>query len=166
MNKREPVYLHDEAVYKLVIEMLEEFLPLPEEGKDYTAREIYDVLLAAASQDTSVDNICHSSETGPSANTVRNRVREAYDLKEVEQRINQALTEKIPRKLFSRGHRVAIDLVLTPYYGKETETTAPELVRGERREGTTRFHAYATAYVILNGERFTLALTFVAAEDR
>jgi putative transposase len=165
-QKRNEVYLHDEAVYKVVKEIVEKYLPLPDQGKDYTASEIVDVLLAAASQDTSVDNICHSSETGPSANTVRHRVRAAYDLNQVEQRINQALAEKLSRKLFKRGQRVAIDLVLTPYYGKETEATAPELVRGERREGTTRFHAYATAYVIVNGERFTLALTFVWAEDR
>ena len=165
-QKRREVYLQDEAVYKLVKEMLEKFLPIADQGKDYTASELYDVLLAAASQDTSVDNVCHSSETGPSANTVRDRVREAYYLKEVEKRINQALAEKIPRKLLKLGQRVAMDLVLTPYYGKETEKTAPELVRGERRQGTTRFHAYATAYVILNGERFTLALTFVEAKDR
>jgi hypothetical protein len=87
-------------------------------------------------------------------------------LKQVERRINRALAEKLSRKLFTRGQRVAIDLVLTPYYGKETELTAAELVRGERRDGTTRFHAYATAYVIVNGERFTLALTFVGATDR
>jgi putative transposase len=165
-QNRKEVYLQDEAVYRLVKEMLEEFLPIPDQGKEYTASDLYDVLLAAASQDTSVDNICHSSETGPSANTVRGRVREAYEVKEVEKRINQALAEKIPRKLLKRGQRVAIDLVLTPYYGKETEQTAAELVRGERREGTTRFHAYATAYVIVNGERFTLAQTFVWAEDR
>jgi putative transposase len=165
-QKQKEVYLHDEAVYKVVKEVMEKYLPLPERGKDYTAREIYDVLLAAASQDTSVDNVCHSSETGPSANTVRQRVRAAYDLNQVEKRINQALAEKLSRKLFKRGQPVAIDLVLTPYYGKETEATAAELVRGERRDGTTRFHAYATAYVIVNGERFTLALTFVWAEDR
>ena len=149
--KRKEVYLYDETVYKVVKERLEEFMPLPEEGKDYTASEIYDVLLAAASQDTSVDNVCHSSETGPSANTVRERVRQAYELKEVEQRINQALKENILRKQLKRGPRVAIDLVLTPYYGKETGKTAPELVHGERRDGTTRFHAYASAYVLLNG---------------
>lgn len=39
-----------------------QFLPLPEEGKQYTASELCDVLLAAASQDTLIDNIYHSSE--------------------------------------------------------------------------------------------------------
>lgn len=163
---RKGVYLHDEAAYKFVKEIMEQFLPLPEDGKDYTASEVYDVLLAAASQDTSIDNICHSSETGPSANTVRNRVREAYDLLAVEERMNQALAEQIPKKLLKRGQRIAIDLVLNPYYGKETQEKAAELIHGERRDGTTRFHAYASAYVILNGERFTVAVTFVWAEDR
>ena len=118
------VYLHDEAVYKFVKEIGERFLPLPEAGKDYTASEVYDVLLAAASQDTSIDHICHSSETGPSANTVRNRVRDAYSLLEVEERLNQALEAKIPKKLVKRGQRIAMDLVLNPYYGKETEAKA------------------------------------------
>jgi putative transposase len=158
--------LEDEAVYQFVKEIVQQFLPLPEEGKQYTASELYDVLLAAASQDTSIDNICHSSEHAPNANTVRNRVKAAYDLREVEQRLNQAVRVKVPQKLLKRGQRVAIDLVLNPYYGKETEANAAEMTHGERRDGTTRFHAYATAYVIVNGQRFTLALTFVWADDR
>lgn len=163
---RKEGYLDDEAVYKFVKEIVDRFLPLPEAGKDYTASEVYDVLLAAASQDTSIDNICHSSETGPTANTVRNRVRGAYNLLEVEAGLNQALEAKLPKKLLKRGQRIAMDLVLNPYYGQETAAKAAELRHGERRDGTTRFHAYASAYVLLNGERFTLAVTFVWAEDR
>jgi putative transposase len=127
---------------------------------------VYDVLLAAASQDTSIDNICHSSEQSPDANTVRHRVKAAYELRPVEQRLNQAMEAKLPTALLKRGQRVAIDLVLNPYYGKETEKNAAELTHGERRDGTTRFHAYATAYVIVHGQRFTLAITFVWADDR
>jgi hypothetical protein len=40
------------------------------------------------------------------------------------------------------------------------------LTHGARRDGTRRFHAYAAAYVIVQGQRFTLALTFVWAADR
>lgn len=166
MNQRESLYLEDEAVYKFVKEIVQQLLPLPEEGKQYTAGELCDVLLAAASQDTSIDNICHSSEHAPNANTVRNRVKAAYDLHELEQRLNQAVRVKVPQKLLKRGQPVAIDLVLNPYYGKETEENAAELTHGERRDGTTRFHAYARAYVIVHGQRFTLALTLVWADDR
>lgn len=165
MKQRGSVYLYDEAVYKFVKEILEKYLPLAQEGKAYSASELYDVLLAAASQDTSIDNICHSSETSPSANTVRNRVRDSYELVEVERRLNQAVAQNLPPKLKKRKQRVAIDYVLNPYYGKETGSKAAELRHAERRDGTTRFHAYATAYVILNGERFTLAVTFVWAQD-
>jgi capsular polysaccharide biosynthesis protein len=105
--------LEDEAVYKFVTEIMQQFLPLPEAGKQYTASELYDVLLAAAGQDTSIDNICHSSEYAPQANTVRNRVREAYELRAVERRLNQALLAKLPKKLKPR-QQVAIDLALNP----------------------------------------------------
>jgi hypothetical protein len=141
MKQREPLYLEDEAVYKFVTEIVQQFLPLPEAGKQYTSRELCDVLLAAASQDTSIDNICHSREYAPKANTVRTRVREAYELREVERRLNEALRAKLPPKLLRRSQRVAIDLVLNPYYGKETKSNAAELTRGARRDGTTRFHA-------------------------
>jgi putative transposase len=166
MNEREALYLEDEAVYKVVKEIVQQWLPLPEEGKQYTASELYDVLLAAASQDTSIDNICHSSEQSPDANTVRNRVKAAYEVWEVETRLNQALWAKVPKRLMKRGQRVAIDVVLNPYYGKETAAHEGEVVRAERRAGTTRFHAYATAYVIVQGQRFTVGLTFVWSEDR
>jgi hypothetical protein len=158
--------LEDEAVYKFVKEILQQFLPLPEQGKEYSSSELYDVLLAAASQDTSIDNICHSSEQAPDANTVRNRVKAAYEVASVEQHLNEAMEAKLPKALLKRSQRVAIDLVLNPYYGKETEQTAAELTHGERRDGTTRFHAYATAYVIVKDQRFTVAITFVWSDDR
>ncbi|MBI3950749.1 MAG: hypothetical protein HY314_09880 [Acidobacteria bacterium] len=166
MNQQEPLYLEDEAVYKFVKEILHQFLPLPEAGKQHTAIQVYGVLLAAPSQDTSIDNICHSSEQAPDANTVRNRVKAAYELRPVEQRLNEAMEAKLPKALLKQGQRVAIDLVLNPYYGKETETNAAQLTHGERRDGTTRFHAYATAYVIVNDQRSTLAITFVWTDDR
>ncbi len=36
-----------------------------------------------------------------------------------------------------------------------------QFCRGEAKAGTTRFHCYATAYVLHAGRRVTLALTFV-----
>src|SRR2546428_624334 len=34
-----------------------------------------------------------------------------------------------------------------------------EVYRGQAKSGTTHFHAYATAYVVHKGQRFTVALT-------
>jgi hypothetical protein len=59
---------------------------------------------------------------------------------------------------------VAIDSHDRPYYGKGAQ--AEELwVRGQAKEDTTRFYRVATAYVVLNGLRLTLALCFVLPAD-
>jgi IS4 transposase len=55
-------------------------------------------------------------------------------------------------------------LTLLPYYGAEG-AEPDQLRRGEAKDGTTRFHAYATAFVLQAGKRVTLALTFVYAEE-
>jgi len=38
-------------------------------------------------------------------------------------------------------------------------------VRGQAKDGTTRFYPVATAYLVLNGLRVTVALRFVLPED-
>jgi putative transposase len=66
------------------------------------------------------------------------------------------------RHLRRRGRplRVAIDLHLRAYHG-QPQSDPCELYRGRAKSGTTHFHAYATAYLILRGRRVTLALAYV-----
>src|SRR5439155_9125722 len=59
-----------------------------------------------------------------------------------------------------RPQRVAADLTLVPYHGQPLHH-AEEIYRSQAKQGTTHFHAYATAYVVYRGRRFTLALTVV-----
>jgi hypothetical protein len=54
---------------------------------------------------------------------------------------------------------------LIPYHG-QPRRDANEIVRGQAKSGTTHFHAYATAYLVLKGQRFTLALRWVKADDK
>ncbi len=54
------------------------------------------------------------------------------------------------------------DLTLIPYHGLPLHHT-DEVYRSQAKSGTTHFHAYATAYVIRKGLRFTVALTPVYA---
>src|SRR5262249_10068833 len=90
------------------------------------------------------------------------------DRDELEKRLNRARAACVSRPLsrhLRRAERsVAVDLHLKPYHGKP-QTDADELVRGQARSGTSHFHAYATAYLILKGQRFTLALTYVRAGE-
>src|SRR6185369_15497655 len=55
---------------------------------------------------------------------------------------------------------LAIDLHLVPYHGQHLHEV-DEIYRSQAKDGTSHFHAYATAYVIRKGCRFTVALTYV-----
>ena len=59
---------------------------------------------------------------------------------------------------------MAIDLSEICYYGQPLNSKR-ELRRGKRKAGTTRFHCYATLYVVRRGQRFTVAMTYVWSEN-
>ena len=71
----------------------------------------------------------------------------------------------LPRGLTRRRQRLAIDLTLLPYHGRPAHD-ADELVRGQAKSGTTHFHAYATAYVVPRGRRFTVASAYVRRGEK
>jgi putative transposase len=155
-------------VRDLAVEVLSEHLPLVVDGDRYTTADVYQVLLAAAVQRRSLESVCAALAGAPSANTIRYHVaeqvlyREALDT--LEAQCQAVLTDRLPDDVVRRRQRVAIDLTSLPYYGCPA-VEAGELRRGEAKAGTTRFHAYATAYLVRAGRRLTLALTYVRAED-
>lgn len=55
---------------------------------------------------------------------------------------------------------MAIDLTLIPYHGQPF-ANIEETYRGEPKSGTSHYHAYATAYVVPQGQRCTVAVTGV-----
>lgn len=164
MNNREEVYLEDNQVYKLAMETLVTELQLNLAGKDYSEEEILEVVLQAAASHTTIEAVCKNSEVGPSGNTVRGVVHEQLDLKNVEAKANNMLQQRLPKRLWKKARRGAIDLVLVPYHG-EAQKDKTEIVRSQPKSGTTHFHAYATAFIVEKGKRFTLAITFVRSTD-
>jgi hypothetical protein len=83
-------------------------------------------------------------------------------------RLEAALGYCISRRLrryLRRRRALACDLTLRPYHGQPCRDDN-EIVRGQAKSGTTHFHAYATAYLVLRGQRFTLALRYVRADDK
>jgi hypothetical protein len=157
-----------EHLRALTVQALSEHLPLAVAGYRSTDADLYHVLVAAAVQQRSIESVAQQLVDAPSANLVRHyladRLFGRQDLDALEARCNALLVARLPADLRGRRHRVAIDLTLLPYYG--APATAPgELRRGEAKAGTTRFHAYASAYVMRDGRRVTLALTFVWAQD-
>jgi len=84
---------------------------------------------------------------------------------ELERRLNRALVADVPAPLRRRRQRLACDLVLVPYHG-QPERDQAEVYRGPAKHGTSHFHAYATAYFLYRGQRFTVALTVVRQGEK
>jgi hypothetical protein len=53
---------------------------------------------------------------------------------------------------------------LVPYYGKP-DKSRNELYYGKPQQGTSKFHAYASACIVQQGRRYTLALTYVRRHE-
>ena len=78
----------------------------------------------------------------------------------LQRQLNAALAGHLPKTLRKHLQRLAIDLTLIPYHGKPFRDLN-EIYRGQAKSGTSHFHAYATAYVVRKGQRYTVALTGV-----
>jgi putative transposase len=119
------------------------------------------ILLYAASRITSVFDACGRLSAAPSDQAVRDALRETLPpIDETQRRLNAGLAADLPKALRQRRYPMAIDLTLIPYHG-EPYRSAEEIYRSEPKSGTSHFHAYATAYVVRKGRRFTVAMTRV-----
>ncbi|MBM4464356.1 MAG: ISH3 family transposase, partial [Chloroflexi bacterium] len=148
-----------------IVAILKEHLPLETPGRKWVDEDIYRVLIKASAEASTVEHTCEQMENGPDANTVFYWLKpiESQPLRDLEARANEALIARLPPRLDYRPRQTAIDLVLIPYHG-EPAREAEEIRRGRARDGTTRFHCYATAYIIYKNKRVTVALTVVRAD--
>jgi putative transposase len=157
-----------EQVRELTVSQLGAILPLGVTGYRFSDADIFNLLVVASAQQRSLESASRQFRFAPSANLVRHYLGERLlwplQVEELEARCNALLTARLPPGLVGRRHRVAIDLTLLPYYGQYADEPG-EIRRGPAKAGTTRFHAYATAYVIRSGRRVTVAVAFVYAED-
>jgi putative transposase len=158
--------LTDDQVLVHARDLLRGHLPLTAEGTCCTTDDLLNALLGVAVNRSTLEAVCADWITVPDPETVRHYLNEQLcveDLPELEQRLNAALQAEIPRRIWRQACEVAIDFHDRPYYGKQPQAEGL-WVRGQARDGTTRFYRIATAYVILNGLRVTLALRFVLPE--
>jgi putative transposase len=148
-------------------ELLEEKLPLQAEGYKCTTDDLFKVLVGVAATKSTLEAVCAELVGTPDPHTIRGYFNDQLRvevLPELEQQLNAALAAEVPAHVRRQVQEVAIDYHDRPYYGKGEQ--AQELwVRGKAKDGTTRFYRVATAYLILNGLRVTLALHFVLPDD-
>ena len=153
-------------VHALAQEILRSCLKLVDHGPRCTARNLLLVLLFAAARVGSIFDACLRLANGPGDQAVRNALAAQLpkDMPEMERRLNQALCARLPRGLLRRRRSMAIDINEICYYG-QPHRHERELRRGKRKAGTSRFHCYATLYVVQHGERYTVALSYMWKDD-
>lgn len=117
----------------------------------------------SSAQASTVEDTAAKLKDSPCANIVRNHLKEGLltwtEIKILQEEINELLVAQLPPRIITYRHRIAIDLVFTPYYGEPAQDRK-EIRRSKAREGTTRFHCYGTVYVIKRNKRVTLAFTY------
>jgi Transposase DDE domain len=140
-------------------------LQLHDHGPKCRASVLLAVLFYAAARITSLAAACAALRDAPSDQAVRDALLATLpQTHELQRRLNRALASGLPKALKRRRQPVAVDLVLVPYHGEPFADPA-EIYRSQPRHGTSHFHAYATAYVVRKGQRWTVALTAVAKSE-
>jgi putative transposase len=159
--------LTDQDVLRHARAHLRQHLPLHAQGSVCTTDDLLNVLLGVAVTQGTIEAICADLVGAPDPETIRrylNAQLRPDDLPLLEESVNAMLIDDIPLRVVAEDRDVAIDLHDCPYYG--TSPQAEGLwVRGEAKDGTTRFYRLATAYVMLNNLRVTLAVRFVRPDD-
>lgn len=141
--------------------LLQKHLRLADHGPKCTAGKLWAVLLYAACRISSIAAACRALLRAPSDTAMHDALLATLpDIAELQRRVNRALQGDLPKALRRRRQPIAIDLHLVPYHGLPLHDLK-EIYRSQAKSGTCSFHAYATAYVIRQGLRFTVALTWV-----
>ena len=135
-----------------------------------TVQVVFHVLFFAAATLTSICAACQRLRDAPCDDTLLKALLATLPgYAELQHRVNRALAGSLPKALKNRKKRqrlrLAFDLTLIPYHGKP-ETDEKEIYRSKAKDGTSHFHAYASAYIVLAGERFTVALTPIEKNEK
>jgi hypothetical protein len=159
---RPPHHILDRnRVHRLATEHLQEHLKFKDYKRKTSAQVLWSLLLAAAAQVTSLSRACHRLDRVPSDETARQALLATLpDFGALQRQLNAALAGHLPNTLRKHLQRLAIDLTLIPYHGQHFRDPE-EIYRGQAKSGTSHFHAYATAYIVRKGQRYTVALTGV-----
>ena len=116
------------------------------------------ILVYAASRITSLCDACARLREAVDSDIVLARIaQQLVDRDTLDRRLRLLLQASLPRRLRRGTWIIAIDTTLIPYHGGHF-LREDEIFRSQPKHGTTHFHCYATAYVVRDGLRFTLAI--------
>jgi len=161
MRSRTKYTITSREVHDRTASTIQEHIQLADHGPKCTVSLLITILLYAASRITSIFDACQRLAAAPSDQALRDALRATLPpINELQRRLNAGLATDLPKALRKRRYPLAIDLTLIPYHGEPFQSPE-EIYRGEPKSGTSHFHAYATAYVVRSGRRFTVAMTRV-----
>jgi Transposase DDE domain len=145
--------------------LIQKHVRLRDHGPKSLAWTLGTVLFYAASRITSLAAACAALRDAPSDTTVHDALLATLpNSAELQRRLNRALQGDLPNALRRRRQPLAVDLTLLPYHGQPLKDLS-EVFRSKAKSGTSHFHAYATAYVLRKGQRFTVALSTVGRSE-
>lgn len=154
-------------VYRCAIDFCQPHLDFRGKGK-VTATVLLTVLFAAAARLSSISETCGRLVGAPCEETYAKALyANLFCLESLKRKVNASFRAHLPRALRRRRKRplrICIDLTLIPYYGQHPLDSL-EIYRSQKKAGTRSFFAYATAYVLLHGQRFTVAVTPVTRSE-
>ncbi len=163
-----PVKLTSQDTLEYTISLLQEYLTLlAHSGTKWQTSDVWQVLVRAAADGATIDATCADWTAGPDANTIRLILRTCMtndQIDAIETAVNLALRSRFPARLRRPKLDVAFDLHDEPYYGHAAGETE-FICRGALHAGTTYHYRCATAYVLSQGVRITLAIRFVRRQD-
>jgi Transposase DDE domain len=153
-------------VHQWALQWLVDARLIKDHGPLCTVVVVWSVVLRAAARMISVFAACRDLAKAPSQQAIFNALTDGLPrtLPVLENRLNEALIGSVSRRLRLPAWQVAIDWHLEPYYG-EPQHSRNEIYNCKPKQGTSRFHAYATACIVQYGERYTLALTWVRQHE-
>jgi putative transposase len=160
----------DEQVCNALVELMKKHLPMWLNSNKLNAQLLWTILIYASTRQITIEASCQALEGAPSANTVREHLREQLEddeesLAKLEAILNESLHSGLPHAVKVKLQKnkyweVAGDWVSIAYYGEVTEDE--KIVRGSLpKDGTSHFYTYATLAVIRKNKRVTVALTLV-----
>ena len=166
MRSRKSHSISSREVHQWTLNWLVQARLLKDHGWLCKAPVVWNVVLRAAARMTSIFAALRDLADAPSAQALLNALHDGLPktLPVLECRLNEALTGNLPRSLRRPKWEIAIDWHLVPYYG-QPQNSRNELYYGQPRQGTSKFHAYATACIVQYGERYTVALTWVRRHE-
>jgi putative transposase len=155
-----PQQVHARASWRI-----QQHVRLADHGRKGRACVLWAVLFYAASRISSLAAACAALRDAPSDTAAHDALLATLPaFAELQRRVNRALQGDLPRALRRRRQPLAVDLTLIPYHGQPLRDPG-EIYRSQAKSGTSHFHAYATAYVIQKGRRFTVALRSVGRAE-